>query len=116
MGKAVLGLWQKSSWWSAKVVAVTGERVTITWDDGGGDAVLDPNGVAPLPADNSGLAVGDRVYCRWVQGSRWYRAMITKNDQQGTEVRAEDGATQAIEPGQCVATRTVAALGDDGAR
>ena len=85
-----------SAWYPGVVESVSGNQVTIRYDDGTRET-RPANQVRPYD-----WRVGTHVSCLWTDGN-WYRATITAMDPGGLEIDVlyEDGDRQRTQTGRC---------------
>lgn len=96
-GDWVLGQWRGgSAWYPGVVESVSGNQVTIRYDDGTRET-RPANQVRPYD-----WRVGTHVSCLWTDGN-WYRATITAMDPGGLEIDVlyDDGDRQRTQTGRC---------------
>jgi len=85
IGDRVLACWQDSNWYPGSVLAVDGKRLHILFDDGD-QGMLTPGQVRALD-----INVGDRVWCRYKGGPKYFSGEVLTKEGEVIHVRYDDG-------------------------
>jgi hypothetical protein len=85
VGDRVFACWFDLGWYSASVLAVEGDQVSVVFDNGA-HAVLPADKVHALE-----LAEGDRVQGRWKAGAEFYPGVVENRRDEVVEVLYDDG-------------------------
>lgn len=105
-GDAVVAAWGASSWYTAKVLSVSGDKAKIDWDVFN-DSEISVDKVAPLPkvgSTGAALSAGSIVLVKptYDKGT-WNFAEVTSTSSSGAEVKFSDGKTKSIRADEYVA-------------
>lgn len=105
-GDAVVAAWGAGSWYSAKVISVSGDKAKIDWDVFN-DSDLSIDKVAPLPrvgSTGAAVSVGSIVLVKpkYEKGS-WDFAEVTSVSGQTIGIKLGDGETRSIRSDEYVA-------------
>ncbi len=103
-GEQVLAEWSTNSWWQGKVQKVSGEKVTIAWEDGSKPSDVDLGKVMPFPksADPKMPEPNQFVLVKPESGSKWVYAQTVATKDPGIEVKDQTGKTRSVKPGEFV--------------
>lgn len=100
VGDHILGAWTTNAWYGGKVKAVNGDKATIVWEGPKPDVAAFDN-IVPYPTAENTLtpAVGDYVLVK-PSGGSWDYAQVSNINGSEIEVRAPDGKTRTVKPGE----------------
>ena len=103
-GDKVLALWALNSWYTGTIDKVSGDKVTVAWDDATKPKEVDKDKVLPLPnAENVGVpAVDQYVLTKPQGGSRWYYGQVTEVSGDSITVKNARGLTRTVKKGEAV--------------
>ena len=85
VGDRVFACWLDLCWYSASVLAIDGDQLSIVFDHGG-HGLLPPEKIHGLE-----LAEGDRVHGRWKAGPDFFPGVIARRDGEVVNVDYDDG-------------------------
>lgn len=101
-GETVVVGWSGNSWYSGKVVSVTGEKVKIKWSTNFPDSDIDLTKVAPYPkvgSTGTPIKAGDIVLVKAAyESSPWTFGEATSDK----EVKFKDGKTRSVRPDEYI--------------
>jgi hypothetical protein len=96
-GADVVALFAGSSWYGAKVTKVTGNKVTVQWDDKSSPSDRDPGEVAPKPTAAQKVNPGQYVILRPTGSShRWEFAKVDKVEGTSVVVLDQDDKSKTV--------------------
>jgi hypothetical protein len=94
-GDWVLARWKNGQHWFPGIIqSVSGDRLTIAYDDGDRET-LSVNAVKPYT-----WAIGSRVECNF-KGSGWYAGKITALSAEKLSIAYDDGDKENTRTGRC---------------
>lgn len=103
-GDKVLAQWATYSWWSGKVTKVSGDKVTVAWDDGSTPSDVETDKVLPDPAKaNSEMPQENQyVLAKPASGSRWVYSEVVGIKDKNVEIKDSTGKTRTVTTGEFV--------------
>lgn len=103
-GEQVLAEWSSKSWWQGKVQKVTGDKVTVAWEDGSKPSDVDLKVVMPYPVSaNAKMPEPDQyVLAKPESGSKWIYAQAISTDGSSVQIKDAEGKSRQIKAGEFV--------------
>lgn len=103
-GDQVLAEWASKSWWQGKIQKVTGDKVTVAWEDGSKPSEVDLKAVMPYPVSANAKmpAPNQYVLARPESGSKWVYAQAVSTDSSSVQIKDAEGKSRQIKAGEFV--------------
>ncbi|MEZ5346306.1 MAG: hypothetical protein R2681_12215 [Pyrinomonadaceae bacterium] len=103
-GDMVLALWSTNSWWSGKVEAVKGDKITVAWDDGSSPSDVETAKVLPFPnASNTKLPEKDQyVLAKPESGTKWVYGQAVSVEGNAVTIKDSSNKERELKAGEVV--------------
>lgn len=103
-GDKVVALWATNSWYSGKVNDISGDKVSVAWDDGSKPSDADMDKVMPAPnASNTKMPEsGQHVLAKPESGSRWQYGKVTEVKADSIVIKNSRGENRTLKMGDFI--------------
>ncbi|MGD9590135.1 MAG: hypothetical protein AB7Q37_12650 [Pyrinomonadaceae bacterium] len=103
-GEQVLAEWATASWWQGKVQKVSGDKVTIAWEDGSKPSDVELKKVMPYPrsSDTQVPQPNQYVLVKPESGSKWIYAQVTSAETGAVQIKDAEGKSRTVKQGEFV--------------
>ncbi len=103
-GDKVVALWATNSWWSGKVNNISGDKVSVAWDDGSKPSDIDMDKVMPAPnASNTKMPEAEsHVLAKPQSGSRWQYGQVTEVKSDSIVIKNSRGENRTLKMGEFI--------------